>query len=240
MFRVEPRSTIESWLGQPLNSLTANSQWIIPEDSIQTQVLNNSWVSFDSTIYITQNTNSFHWNLDPGTTITFNTIGENYFVLDHRGVLTYKEIKKRNDKFPIILNKYNKLPRAVNSNFANSKDNEIVALKLLRTMISSEEFRRYLKCGIVIVKGQSGLQYQIERKSHYIIVRDFGKKICKICIYVKDYNIPPTDEVVTKIFMCECDELEVWKRGNLHFFEDSSKFTKPTTQEQIIQILKAA
>lgn len=99
--------------------------------------------------------------------------------------------------------------------FADARKEELVALQLLRQMVSTDVFRKYLKHGIVSVRGASGLTYQIKRMSHLITVWDQGVKLATLCVYLRDHTIPPTDEVVAKIVMCELDEEDIWKRANV-------------------------
>lgn len=115
---------------------------------------------------------------------------------------------------PKLLNHHGKPPRATQVSFRDAKENELVALRLLREMVDTEVFRKYLKHGFVTVRGPSGLTYQIRRRSHLIAVWDRGKMLCTLCVYLRD-KIPPTDDVVAKMVICELDELDIWKRANV-------------------------
>lgn len=99
------------------------------------------------------------------------------------------------------------------SQFSNAHPAELIALQLLRKMIPAEDFRRYLRHGFVTVRGASGLCYQIPRDG-LIIVWDRGERLCSLCIHMQDRAIPPTDEVVAKMLIVECDEPDIWKRAN--------------------------
>jgi hypothetical protein len=99
--------------------------------------------------------------------------------------------------------------------FANASPAELVALQLLRKMVKPDVFKHYLKYGFVVVRGPSGLEYQVQRKSHMIQVRDRGQKVASLCVYVQGPKIPPTDDVVAKLIIIECDEPDIWKRANV-------------------------
>lgn len=107
--------------------------------------------------------------------------------------------------------------RAINSDelFKSASPAEIVALQLLRKMVPNEEFRRYLKHGFISVRGPSGLTYQIRRNST-IVVRDGGERLASLCVHLHhSSNTPPTDHVVAKMLIVECDEPDIWKRSNV-------------------------
>lgn len=120
---------------------------------------------------------------------------------------------------PAIINhrgsKIRALALPISSNFDNVNDNEIVALGLLKSMVDNDTFKKYLKHGIVSVNGSSGLTYQIQRKSHIIKVWHMGVNIANLCVYIKDQSIPPTDEIVAKMLICQYDEIDIWRRANI-------------------------
>ncbi len=98
--------------------------------------------------------------------------------------------------------------------FSGAKENEIVALGLLRSMIGSDAFRRYLRDGFIMVEGKSGKRYQVRRSHHLIGVWDNrGRQLGSLCVYISDQKIPPTDEVVAKMLIIECDEPDIWRRA---------------------------
>jgi hypothetical protein len=98
--------------------------------------------------------------------------------------------------------------------FENVSPAEVVALQLLRKMVSQENFRRYLRYGFVPVRGASGLVYQIHRRDR-ITVWDRGEEVARLCVHLRGQNMPPTDEVVGKILIVECDEKEIWRKSNI-------------------------
>jgi hypothetical protein len=114
-----------------------------------------------------------------------------------------------------------------NADWSKVPPNEILALQLLRKMVPQDVFRKYLKYGFVTVQGPSGLTYQIQRKSHIIKVWDQGKTLCTLCVYLKDKTIPPTDEVVAKMIIAECDEPDIWKRANVSWYIREARTEHP-------------
>lgn len=124
---------------------------------------------------------------------------------------------RQKGRLPTPKNHRGNVYRAMNlgKQFANARKEELVALQLLRQMVPTDVFRKYLKHGFVTVQGPSGLVYQIKRRSHIINVWDKGELLGTLCVYLRDKTIPPTDEVVAKMIICELDELDIWKRANV-------------------------
>lgn|GEM_PF-4204057 len=111
------------------------------------------------------------------------------------------------------LNHLGMRPRAERVDFTNATPAEITALQLLRQLVGQDEFRRYLKYGFVMVRGGSGLRYQIGRNRHVIDVWNERGRVDGICVYLEG-QYPPTDDTITRMLMAERDELELWRRGN--------------------------
>lgn len=106
--------------------------------------------------------------------------------------------------------------RASRNNFNNCSPQELRALSVLKKTLKSDEWVHYLKYGFIEVKGTSHLTYVIHRKNQHVMVyRRKGEKAAEICIYFK--NIPPTDRVLALKIMIECDERDIWRKGNIHF-----------------------
>lgn len=102
--------------------------------------------------------------------------------------------------------------------FDGASPEELVALRLLRTMVEPDAFKKYLKHGFVNVRGPSGLTYQIPRQGN-IVVWDRGERIASLCIHLKDWrNKPPSDEVVAKMLIAELDEPDLYKRSNVSWY----------------------
>lgn len=101
--------------------------------------------------------------------------------------------------------------------WSEARPEELIALQLLRKMVTPDAFKHYLKHHFVSVTGPSGLVYQIGR-SELIKVWDAGELVATLCVHLKDwYGKPPTDEVVAKMIIAECDEPDLWKRSNKVF-----------------------
>ena len=157
-----------------------------------------------------------------GNTITYDTTTSNIvnFFPPGQWVFDPRQRLRRRVQFP------HRNARG-NADWRNVPANEILALQLLRKMVSQEVFRKYLKYGFVTVQGPSGLTYQIQRKSHIVKVWDQGKVLCTLCVYLKDKTIPPTDEVVAKMIIAECDEADIWKRANVSWYIFEAKTSHP-------------
>ncbi len=118
---------------------------------------------------------------------------------------------------PVVLNHRGTPARltARGRQFDRARPEEIVALQLLRKMVAPDVFRRYLRDGFVSVRGASGLVYQIDRVN-LISVWDRGARVCTLCVHMRD-RLPPTDEVVAKMLIVECDEPDIWRRANVRW-----------------------
>jgi hypothetical protein len=100
--------------------------------------------------------------------------------------------------------------------FSKASSAEIKALHLLRKMVPNDMFRRYLRHGFITVRGgTTGLTYQVHIHRR-IAVWDVGTKVAELCIHLNyDSKTPPTDHVVGKMLMAECDEAALWKKSNI-------------------------
>jgi hypothetical protein len=90
------------------------------------------------------------------------------------------------------------------------------AIDTLREMITEEEYRKYLKFGFILVKGRSGLTYQIFRNESHTKVWKNGKVIEEICVRIKEHNIPPTDNIIAFKTIIETSENQFHKMGNVY------------------------
>jgi hypothetical protein len=91
---------------------------------------------------------------------------------------------------------------------------EQVAMDTLREMISEADYRKYLKYGFVVVKGDSGDSYQIFRNRQHLKVWRKNVLVEEICVRIKDWGVPPTDKVIAFITMIRADEEEFKAMGN--------------------------
>jgi len=121
--------------------------------------------------------------------------------------------------------------------FGNVAQNEIVALQLLKSMVSADRWRKYLKCGFVDVVGRSGLVYQITRGKSHVRVFRRGERLAELCVVLKNRHVmPPTDEVITRMLIAEGDESDLWRRANVY----GLKLPQPQTEEDLARIVLAA
>jgi len=98
-------------------------------------------------------------------------------------------------------------------------ENEWKAIETLREMITELEFRKYLKYGFILVKGQSGKVYQVYRSRSHTKIWFKGELIAEVCVRLKDMGIPPTDNVIAFKTMIEFSEDDFIKAGNYYNFK---------------------
>lgn len=111
---------------------------------------------------------------------------------------------------------------------------ELTALEMLRGLLPEQEWKRYLKYGFVVVRGKSGLLYQVPRNGSHIRVWKRGQKIAELCIVIHG-SVPPTDQVIGKKVLLEFSEAEVWHRANIHGHRQWGYQYKPSEQELAAQ-----
>lgn len=94
------------------------------------------------------------------------------------------------------------------------------ARRLLRSLIGEERFKKYLRRGLVVEHGKTGLKYAI-RPGHEMIrvyhPRKDGKHFLfrRLCIVPKDCDLPPTDSVIMRILLIRNDEFAMQKLANV-------------------------
>lgn len=220
-------------------------------------------ISFNVNTGTTANVDINFNGINAGTTASTNLhfYDNNGNLITHRdGIiehLQYTPEERRRLKFkeqlrlkqaPAIMNHRGQTPRSYGKEkrFDNARPEEIVALHLLKSMLNDDrdKFKRYLKHGFVTIQGPSGLVYQIKRKSHIIDVWNKGKKLCTLCVYLQDHTIPPTDEVIAKMIICELDEIDIWRRANIGWTQALGMFNminkKNILEEHLVELRKAA
>jgi hypothetical protein len=69
----------------------------------------------------------------------------------------------------------------------------------------------------VIAQGASGIQYVIKHGSHFVNAHFCGKPLARLCVYVPDPKIPPTDCVITRLMMIRCEEKKLWDSANVYY-----------------------
>jgi hypothetical protein len=104
-----------------------------------------------------------------------------------------------------------------------STPQEAVAMEALRETVTEDDFKRYLRYGFVLVRGNSGATYQVYRNRSHVKVWVGGKVVEEICVYLRDTSdhggvgkIPMTDKVVAFKAMIEADEEAFKKLGNCY------------------------
>jgi len=105
---------------------------------------------------------------------------------------------------------------APSADFTRIKQNEIVALQLMKKLVDKDRWKKYLRYGFVDVAGKSGMIYQILRGQDHVRVFKRGTLVCELCVRLKSRMMPPTDEVITRMIIAECDEPDLWKRANVY------------------------
>lgn len=188
----------------------------------------DSWDSVKTAIYYRNLTDAFSYTknqliINHTTTASSTTLYLNY-EYDQAWRITY-ELPRTTRRRVQAMQKNHRgiLIRSHNSQalFSTCSPAEITALQLLRKMVETEEFRRYLRHGHVNVRGGiSGLVYQI-RRSERIKVWDRGELVAELCVHLHHSSMaPPTDHVIGKMLMVECDEPSVWSRSNVTWCTD--------------------
>jgi hypothetical protein len=95
-------------------------------------------------------------------------------------------------------------------------ENEQVAMETLREMVTEQEFRKYLKYGFVLVPGVGGKTYQVFKNRSHTKVWKNGKIVEEICVRIKSYDIPQTDNVIAFMSMIQASEEDFRKLGNVY------------------------
>lgn len=120
--------------------------------------------------------------------------------------------------------------------FSQVSQPEIVALQLLKKMLSEDDWKRYLRYGFIIVSSPiTGLDYQIYRGGGHIIVLRRGQRLAELCIHVSGAKCPPTDRVIGKKIMLEATELDVWHKSNVHACQEARnwKYRRPKIEDLV-------
>jgi hypothetical protein len=102
------------------------------------------------------------------------------------------------------------------SQYPGETEPERKALETLRETITEAEFRKYLRYGFVLVKGQSGKTYQIFKNKSHCKVWLGGKLIEEVCVRIKDVQVPKTDNVIAFKTMIEASEENFKTLGNVY------------------------
>jgi len=134
---------------------------------------------------------------------------EHTYVIPEYSSKVKKQSRLRRNLTPVIKTRANPL--------VSDTPAEMLALETLREVVTELEFRKYLKYGFVLVKGDSGATYQIYRNRSHVRVWVGGKVIEEICVYLRAVDgrtAPDTDKVVAFKAMIEADEEAFKAMGN--------------------------
>lgn len=138
----------------------------------------------------------------------------------YSGYVTIETGWARNKKNEFLEKIRNNLSICVKSradDLRNLPKNEQVAIESLREEISESEYRKYMKYGFILVKGQSGKVYQIFRNKWHTKVWRGGILVEEVCVRIKsNQNVPPTDNVLAFMTMIQANEEEFRKLGNVY------------------------
>ena len=150
-----------------------------------------------------------------GDTSEYTVKSDDFPITYYGGVVDIKEAQK------LIKRQYLKRNLVINIKsranlIRDIPKNEQVAIETLREEITETEFRKYIKYGFVLVEGQSGKTYQVFRNESHTKVWKGGKVIEEVCVRIRDYKIPPTDNVIAFLNMIQIDENEFRKMGNVY------------------------
>lgn len=97
----------------------------------------------------------------------------------------------------------------------SKEENEQTAIETLREMITEKDFRKYIKYGFLLVRGESGAIYQIFRDNWHTKVWKSGKMVEEICVRLKR-GVPPTDNIIAFKTLIESSEEDFKKLGNVY------------------------
>lgn len=117
-----------------------------------------------------------------------------------------------------VINHKNRMPRSLgfSADFSTATTAEIKALQLLKNLITETEWRKYLRSGILSIRGKSGLIYKIVRTQDHIWVHSpTGELLVELCVGGQ-HQIPYTDRVISKKLIIETNEIDIWRRANIH------------------------
>jgi hypothetical protein len=208
----------------PYETITNDNIWAKYTTGVYTGGTGDILIEYCTDPYITAIAGSIY-TIDPGTTGVINSIyqgslisggiyGSSPFVPPIE--LSPEELKKQAQKsrlksnLIIQIKTRAELPQTL-------PDNEKIAMESLREVLSETEFRKYLKYGFILVKGQGGDTYQIFRNRSHTKVWRGGKVIEEICVRIKyETGVPPTDNVIAFRAIIQTNENAFKKLGNVY------------------------
>lgn len=93
--------------------------------------------------------------------------------------------------------------------------NEERARQLLQRLVGFRRFARYIRDGFLAHQGKSGKVYQIFPGYTHMKVWVKGRHVESLCLYIKDGDVPPTDDVVMRLLMLEHSEEGFRRQANV-------------------------
>lgn len=90
------------------------------------------------------------------------------------------------------------------------KKSEDRALKLLAGMISKEDFEKYRQYGTITIQGKSGKYYKVHKHFMIKVYDRKNKPLYSLCIESAS-QVPPTDQVISRIKLIKSDEKKLHK-----------------------------
>jgi hypothetical protein len=161
-----------------------------------------------------------------GTGVTYNIVSNDFwgYSVSPEEIKTQQKKERLKSNLVIQIKSRAELPKII-------PDNERIAMETLREVITEAEFRKYIKYGFIMVKGESGDDYQIFRNKSHTKVWRAGKVIEEVCVRIKhEEEAPPTDNVIAFRTIIQSNELAFKKLGNVY------KMTGRVSQQIIGQI----
>lgn len=143
-----------------------------------------------------------------------------------KGILIHQQLMGKKARFKrkmeknliehVQTNHRNEKLRSLNYNPDFESESELAALGLLKSLIDAREWRRYLTYGFFMVRGASGLRYQVKRGGKHVHVFSArGRKLAELCVNPRG-SVPPTDHAIMKLMMLGGDEAGFWGRANVY------------------------
>lgn len=221
-FETTVRSALENYLFQPLTQGTLSAL----SADIGTAVANTDYSTYRLNTWIDNTTDTMHcrwWNTTDSVYYGYSrTIPWMYdTATDITGWAVYPcaKISKKDELKQKIENNLFIRVKSRASLVKGVSKAEAQAMETLREEISESEFRKYIKYGFILVRGQSGKTYQVFRNRSHTKVWLGGKLIEEVCVRISDSKIPETDNVIAFKAMIEADEEEFAKMGNRYKFD---------------------
>jgi len=181
-------------------------------------------------------TDNIHGTDGGNSTYTYKIIDRSVITYQPATYYYYSNISNISDIFSVADKKF-LFKSKLQQNFMDTRvikvprgtPQEEKARELLREMVTSREFKEYLIKGRLTVIGKTNLRYVI-RPGHQMVevfAKDKNGKyriVERLCLVLKDHNIPPTDSVIMRKLMIEHDEFAFRSLANVYKVADHSEF----------------